>query len=155
MLIAQLCYADTTAIAPHCTARIRRQTAIRPTYNNLITVPGLLPSRPCRLLPESHGGSTPNRVHLLFHRSPPESGATAKTHTANGCMTMPTPHRDAWRFLTEPDHDRAISFPRYTAVLTEPVPTDCSIPSNLECSIPSTLLVVTQRHALPRASDPS
>eukprot|EP00961_Rhodomonas_salina_P002724 37616-Rhodomonas_salina.1 len=24
---------------------------------------------------------------------------------------MPTPHRDAWLFLPEPDHDRAISSP--------------------------------------------
>eukprot|EP00961_Rhodomonas_salina_P203788 2749620-Rhodomonas_salina.1 len=62
---------------------------------------------------------------------------------------MPTPHRDAWRFLTEPDHDRAFFFPRCTAVLTEPVPTDCFIPSNLECSSPSALLVVTTQHALP------
>eukprot|EP00961_Rhodomonas_salina_P090065 1211353-Rhodomonas_salina.1 len=69
---------------------------------------------------------------------------------------MPTPHRDAWRFLTESDHDRAISCPRYTAVLTEPVPTECSTQStrnallrapscrdSTACSTPSIRPVVT------------
>eukprot|EP00961_Rhodomonas_salina_P001726 23804-Rhodomonas_salina.1 len=73
-----------------------RCVAHGPQYNNLITVPGLVPSRPCRPLPRSHGSSFPNRV-----------------------MTVPTPHQVARQSLTG-QVSTVCSTPSIPTVVTAP-----------------------------------